>query len=70
MSEVRSDSLWSERRWERYAPLAAMILARVSDDSEFSDEVLSETRAWLAAQDRRTPKADVRAKRKDARHTE
>lgn len=25
MSEVRSDSLWSERRWERYAPLAGVL---------------------------------------------
>jgi TetR/AcrR family transcriptional repressor of nem operon len=39
--------------------VGAMILARVSDESEFSDEVLSGTRAWLAAQDRRTPKPDV-----------
>ena len=49
--------------------VGAMILARVSDKPEFSDEVLRETRAWLAAQDRRTPKPDVRAKRKGARHT-
>ena len=25
MSEVRSESLWSERRWERYAPLAGVL---------------------------------------------
>jgi hypothetical protein len=25
MSEVRSESLWSERRWERYAPLAGVV---------------------------------------------
>jgi len=50
--------------------IGAMILARVSDESELSDEVLSETRAWLAAQDRRTPKPDVRGKRMGARHTE
>jgi TetR/AcrR family transcriptional regulator, transcriptional repressor for nem operon len=28
----------------------AMILARASDDPALSDEVLDETRAWLAAQ--------------------
>ncbi len=48
--------------------VGAMILARVSDKSEFSDEVLSGTRAWLAAEDGRTLKPD-RAKRKGARHT-
>jgi hypothetical protein len=25
MSEIRSDSFWSERRWERYAPLAGIV---------------------------------------------
>lgn len=25
MSEIRSDSFWSERRWERYAPLAGVL---------------------------------------------
>ena len=46
--------------------IGAMILARVSDESKFSDELLSETRAWLAAQDRSAPKPTVRAKRKGA----
>jgi TetR/AcrR family transcriptional repressor of nem operon len=32
------------------AMLGALILARMSDDSELSDEILIETRAWLAAQ--------------------
>ena len=36
------------------AMVGALILARVSDDSELSDEILSETRAWLAAQDRKS----------------
>ena len=35
------------------AMVGALILARMSDDSELSDEVLNETRAWLAAQERR-----------------
>jgi hypothetical protein len=30
-----------------------LILARMSDESDLSDEILSETRAWLAAQDRK-----------------
>lgn len=33
------------------AMVGALILARMSDDSELSNEVLSETRAWLDAQD-------------------
>jgi TetR/AcrR family transcriptional repressor of nem operon len=32
------------------AMVGALILARMSDDSKLSDEILSETRAWLAAQ--------------------
>jgi TetR/AcrR family transcriptional regulator, transcriptional repressor for nem operon len=32
------------------AMVGALILARMSDDAELSDEVLSESRAWLAAQ--------------------
>ena len=47
------------------AMVGAMILARVSDEPGFSDEVLSETRTWLAAQDGR--RRDVRAKSKGAR---
>ena len=35
------------------AMVGALILARMSDESDFSDEILSETRAWLAAQDRK-----------------
>ena len=38
------------------AMVGALILARMSDDSGLSEEVLSETRAWLAAQERRRPK--------------
>ncbi|HET6158332.1 MAG TPA: helix-turn-helix domain-containing protein [Dongiaceae bacterium] len=49
------------------AMVGAMILARMSDDSELSDEVLSETRAWLAAHDQRRPKA--RTKGRNARRT-
>jgi TetR/AcrR family transcriptional regulator, transcriptional repressor for nem operon len=37
------------------AMVGALILARMSDDPELSDEVLGETRAWLAAQDKRRP---------------
>jgi TetR/AcrR family transcriptional regulator, transcriptional repressor for nem operon len=36
------------------AMVGALILARMSDDSELSDEILSETRAWLGAQDRKS----------------
>jgi TetR/AcrR family transcriptional repressor of nem operon len=46
--------------------VGAMILARVSDETEFSDEFLSETRAWLAVQDTRTSKPKLRAKTKGA----
>ena len=49
--------------------VGAMILARVSDESKFSDEILNETRSWLAVQDRRTSKPNVRAKRKGAHGT-
>jgi TetR/AcrR family transcriptional repressor of nem operon len=35
------------------AMVGALILARMSDDSELSDEVLREARAWLAAQNRK-----------------
>ena len=38
------------------AVVGALIPARVSDDSELSHEVLNETRAWLAAQDRKGKK--------------
>jgi len=47
------------------AMVGAMILARMSDDAELSDEVLNETRAWLAAQDQ--GKSQVRTTRKSAR---
>jgi len=47
------------------AMVGAMILARMSDDAHLSDEVLSETRAWLAAQDPARPK--TRSKRKSAK---
>ncbi|BCH34439.1 TetR family transcriptional regulator [Mesorhizobium sp. L-8-10] len=40
------------------AMVGALILARMSDDSELSNEVLTETRAWLDAQDEREPKPD------------
>jgi TetR/AcrR family transcriptional regulator, transcriptional repressor for nem operon len=36
------------------AMVGALILARMSDESDLSDEILSETRAWLAAQDRKS----------------
>jgi TetR/AcrR family transcriptional regulator, transcriptional repressor for nem operon len=36
------------------AMVGALILARMSDDSDLSDEILRETRAWLAAHDRKT----------------
>jgi TetR/AcrR family transcriptional repressor of nem operon len=51
------------------AMVGAMILARMSDEPELSDEVLSETRAWLAAQDQTGPKRQGRATRKQARRT-
>ncbi|CCD89489.1 putative Transcriptional regulator, TetR family [Bradyrhizobium sp. ORS 285] len=35
------------------AMVGALILARMSDDRELSEEVLSQTREWLAAQDRK-----------------
>ncbi|MCA1407161.1 TetR/AcrR family transcriptional regulator [Ensifer sp. IC3342] len=38
------------------AMVGALILARMTAGSELSDELLSETRAWLAAQDQREPK--------------
>jgi TetR/AcrR family transcriptional regulator, transcriptional repressor for nem operon len=34
--------------------VGALILARMSDESELSDAILSETRTWLAAQDRKS----------------
>ncbi len=37
------------------AMVGALILARMSEDSELSDEVLRETRAWLAAQNPKKP---------------
>jgi TetR/AcrR family transcriptional regulator, transcriptional repressor for nem operon len=42
--------------------VGAVIMARMSDTSTLSDEVLSETRAWLAVQDSRWPKPQVRTK--------
>ena len=47
------------------AMVGAMILARMSDDADLSDEVLNETRAWLAVQDH--GKAQARTRRKSAR---
>jgi len=38
------------------AMVGALILARMSDDSELSDKILNETRVWLAAQDRKSPR--------------
>jgi TetR/AcrR family transcriptional repressor of nem operon len=38
------------------AMVGALILARMTNDSELSDEILNETRAWLAAQNRKTTK--------------
>jgi TetR/AcrR family transcriptional repressor of nem operon len=51
------------------AMVGAMILARMSDDSELSDEVLSETRAWLAAREHKRPKPTTRTKARNARRT-
>jgi TetR/AcrR family transcriptional repressor of nem operon len=42
--------------------VGAMILARMSDTSELSDEMLRETRAWLAAVHTRWPKPRARTK--------
>lgn len=39
------------------AMVGALILARMSDESDLSDEILSETRAWLCAQDRKRGRA-------------
>jgi TetR/AcrR family transcriptional repressor of nem operon len=46
------------------AMVGAMILARTSNDSQLSDEILSQTRAWLALQvpTRRPTKNKARAK--------
>ncbi len=33
-----------------------LILARMTNDSDLSDEILNETRAWLAAQNRKKTK--------------
>ena len=43
------------------AMVGALILARMSDDVDLSDEILNETRDWLAAQDEETsrPSHDV-----------
>jgi TetR/AcrR family transcriptional regulator, transcriptional repressor for nem operon len=49
--------------------VGAMIMARMSDTSALSDEVLSETRAWLAVQDSRSPRPQARTKRRSARGT-
>ena len=49
--------------------VGAMIMARMSDTSELSDEVLSETRAWLAALHTRWPKPRTRTKGRSARGT-
>ena len=49
--------------------VGAVIMARMSDTSALSDEVLSETRAWLAVQDSRWPKPQARTKRRRARGT-
>jgi TetR/AcrR family transcriptional regulator, transcriptional repressor for nem operon len=49
--------------------VGAMILARMSDTSELSDEVLSETRAWLAALHTGWPKPRTRTKERSMRST-
>jgi TetR/AcrR family transcriptional repressor of nem operon len=51
------------------AMVGALILARMSDDSGLSDEVLSETQAWLAAQNQRRPRSEARTKKQNARST-
>jgi TetR/AcrR family transcriptional repressor of nem operon len=45
------------------AMVGALILARVSDDSELSSEILNETRAWLAAHDRKSSKPSRETRR-------
>jgi TetR/AcrR family transcriptional regulator, transcriptional repressor for nem operon len=50
------------------AMVGAMILARMSDDPEISDEVLNETRAWLREQGQTRPKAHW-GRQKDRRRT-
>lgn len=49
--------------------VGAMMMARMSNTSALSDEVLSETRAWLAAQDSSWPKPQARTKGRSARGT-
>ena len=41
------------------AMVGALILARMSNDSELSDDILSETRAWLAAQSQMGPGSEA-----------
>jgi hypothetical protein len=38
------------------AMVGGLILTRMTNDSELSDEILNETRAWLAAQNRKKTK--------------
>jgi TetR/AcrR family transcriptional repressor of nem operon len=47
--------------------VGAVIMARMSDTSALSDELLSETRAWLAIRDSRSPKLQARTKGRRAR---
>ncbi len=47
--------------------VGAVIMARMSDTSALSDELLSETRAWLAIRDSRSPKPQARTKGRRAR---
>ena len=49
--------------------VGAVIMARMSDTSELSDEVLSETRAWLSVQDSGSPERRARTKGRSARGT-
>jgi TetR/AcrR family transcriptional regulator, transcriptional repressor for nem operon len=49
------------------AMVGAMILSRASDDPKLSDEVLDQTRAWLAAQSKGRGRQRPRAKRASTR---
>ena len=49
--------------------VGAMILARVSDDPALSDEVLDQTRAWIASQGGPRPPA-TRSSRREPSVTE
>lgn len=51
------------------AMVGAVILARMSDDSELSGEVLNETRAWLTELGQKRPRPKSRTKERNSRRT-